>query len=143
MSQQTIAPKASPLRVLLGIVAAAAVGFGIAILYLLILRKVVGIGRGMDGLALAASLMLFPIVSGLLGPVTWLPLMLWRKSKGLGVSGALTLGAGALVGLLAGLVFTGAAGFKLSGGAPAMNYAFPALGACGAWAFHALARKAF
>lgn len=120
--------------------ASAVLGLVVAILYLVILRKVTGVGRGMDGLALAASLVVFPIAAAIFALV-WTGVSLWRRGKGAppSVSGALLAGGG--IGLLAGLVFAGANGFQLKGGAPAFNYAMTVLGAVGAATFELVAKR--
>lgn len=129
-------------RIILGIVAAGAAGLFVAAAYLMLMRQVMGTGRGMDGLALAASLLVFPVASALMTTVIWLPFTLWRHGRNRPVNAMTAIGVGALVGLAIGFVFSGPGGFKLTGGAPAFNYAFAALGCLGALAFHGVTRKA-
>ncbi|MEZ5396984.1 MAG: hypothetical protein R2724_29975 [Bryobacterales bacterium] len=118
----------------------AALGLGVAILYLIILRKVTGVGRGMDGLALAASLVVFPVAAAIFALV-WTGVSLRRRGKGAPPSVRGALLAGGAIGLLAGLVFAGPNGFKLHGGAPAFNYAMTVLGAVGAATFELVAKR--
>ena len=127
--------------ILVGLMASALLGLAIAIAYLVLLRKVGGVGSGMDGLALAASLFLFPIASFAMTAILWTPFWLWRRSKNKPTTVLFAVIAGALMGLFVGFFFSGFGGFRLRGGAPAFNYAFTALGAFGSGAFQLIARK--
>ena len=130
------------LRALLGVAAAGGAGLVVAIAYLIFMKQVMGVARGMDGLALVASLVLFPVAAAAITGFLWLPFALWRNSKGKPPTALAALMIGASMGLFAGFVMAGPGGFKLTGGAPAFNYAFTALGSLGAFIFQLIAGKA-
>ena len=123
----------APLSLVLALVLFVVIGLVVAIGYLMLLKSL-GRGGGMDGLALAASLIMMPAAGGLFGAVFWLPFTLYRESKGtpLNASSALALGLG--VGLVVSFLFAGPSGFRLRGGAPLMNYFLPLIAALGSWA---------
>lgn len=64
---------------------------------------------------------------------------MWRRAGPPGLGKALLLGA--LISLFSGLILAGPSGFKLTGGAPAFNYALVVLGAGAALTFELLAAK--
>lgn len=123
----------APLSLILALVLFVVIGFVVAIAYLLLLKSL-GRGGGMDGLALAASLVMMPAAGGLFGAVFWLPFTLYRESKERPVGAAAALGLGLVVGLVLSLFFAGPGGFRLRGGASLLNYFLPLITALGSWA---------
>jgi hypothetical protein len=116
----------------IGLVAFAFVGFVIAIIYLLIVGRMFGRGSGMDGLALAASIVTFPMLAAMCGLLGWVPLWLLHNRRLGRMSAARALLLGLLLGLVVSLITAGGNGFVLRGGAPLFNYFFTLIVAGGA-----------
>jgi hypothetical protein len=114
------------LSALLGVAAAAALGLVIAFAYLIVMKQVQGGPRGMDGLALAASIVIFPVAAGMFTALAWAPLWWWRRTKGRPLGTFVSLILGTALGLVIGFAMAGPGGFRMTGGAPAFNYAFMA-----------------
>ena len=128
------------LTVLIGVAVSAVFGFVTAVGYLIFMRTVAGVGRSMDGLALVASVVVYPVLAAIFSLI-WTAFSIWRRAKTGPPGFGKALFLGALTGLLSGLIFAGPSGFKLTGGAPAFNYALVVLGAGAALIFELLAAK--
>ena len=103
-----------------GIVAFVMIGVGVAILYLLIVGKL--LGRGGDGFGLTASAAAFPIFAGTSAVFCWLPLWLLHNHRWGVMPAARALLLGAAIGAALAIVIGGPTGFLLRGGAPLFNY---------------------
>jgi hypothetical protein len=103
-----------------GIVAFVLIGVGAAILYLLIVGKL--LGRGGDGFGLTAALFMFPILACTTGVLCWLPLWLLHNHRWGPMPALRALLLGAFIGALVSMVIAGPGGFLLRGGAPLFNY---------------------
>jgi hypothetical protein len=115
----------------IGVIAFPLAGFAVAILYLLIVGTVLGRGSGMDGMALAASIITFPFLAGACGLLVWVPLWLLYDRRLGRMSAGRALLLGALLGLLVSMLIAGPGGFLLRGGSPLFNYFFPVILAAG------------
>jgi hypothetical protein len=103
-----------------GLLAFVMIGVGVAILYLLIVGRM--LGRGGDGFGLTASIFVFPILAFTSGLFCWLPLWLLHNYR-VGAMPASRAGLlGLIVGVLISIVIAGPNGFALSGGAPMFSY---------------------
>ena len=105
---------------LVGVVAFVLIGLGVALLYMLIVGKL--LGRGGEGFGLTAAILTFPLLACTSAVFCWLPLWLLHNHR-LGVmppGRALLLGG--LIGAVIAVVIAGPGGFLLSGGAPLFGY---------------------
>jgi len=108
---------------LVGAVVAALIGLLAAILYMFVEKTILGHAKqGMDGLAMVATLIVFPIANGVFTLLLWAPTsMLWQRKKGL-PSGRNSLLAGLALGFVVAMIWAGPSGFTTRGGASLYNY---------------------
>jgi hypothetical protein len=99
-----------------GIAAFVLIGVGVAILYLLIVGRL--LGRGGDGFGLAASLFLFPILACTSAVFWWL----LHNHRWGAMPAVRALLLGAAIGAVVSIAVAGPSGFLLRGGAPLFNY---------------------
>lgn len=109
------------------------VGVIVAIAYLMTLNALGRGGRSMDGLALAAMLVVLPAAAGFFALLAWLPFSLYREKRGRPLSALGSLALGVAAGVAISLVWAGPSGFRLSGGAPLLNYFLPLITGLGSW----------
>jgi hypothetical protein len=103
-----------------GIVAFVLIGVGVAMLYMLIVGKL--LGRSGDGFGMAASIVLFPILACTTGVFCWLPLWLLHNHRWGAMPSWRALLLGAAIGAVVSIGIAGPGGFLLRGGAPLFNY---------------------
>jgi hypothetical protein len=105
---------------LVGVMAFVLIGVGVAMLYMLVVGKL--LGRGGDGFGLAASIFTFPLLACTSAVFCWLPLWLLHYHRLGAMSPGRALLLGAVIGAVVAFVIAGPGGFLLQGGAPLFNY---------------------
>jgi hypothetical protein len=124
----------------LGIVAFTAAGVAAALLYMLIVGKV--LGQASQGFGVAASIVTFPFVACVFAVLVWLPLWILHGRRAGSMSPRAGLLWGAAFGTILAFIFAGPSGFAMRGGAPLINYFLIAMLALGGFIYNATARWA-
>ncbi len=127
----TSPPQRSPAAYFLAVGAFVLIGVVVAIAFLMTLNALGRGGRSMDGLALAAMLVVLPAFAGLFAVVAWLPFSLYRERRGRALSALGSLARGSAAGLVVALIWAGPSGFRITGGAPLFNYVVPLVAGVG------------
>ena len=105
-----------------GIVAFVLIGVGVAILYMLIVGKLLGLGG--DGFGLVGVIVMLPLLACTSAVFCWLPLWLLHNHRWGAMPAGRALLLGAAIGAIVAFVIAGPNGFLLQGGAPLFNYFF-------------------
>ena len=124
-------PRGMVLRHMVGLILFPAIGFVVAILWLMFVTKVLGIGQ--TGFGLAAVVVVLPIYAIGFGVLAWLPIwILYDRKKGQ-MSSLTALIIGLVTGFILVLVVAGFRSFGPAPGAQYFGWALLAMTTIGGW----------